>query len=302
MKKPLVSFCLFTYNQEEFIKDALIGAFTQTYSPLEIIVSDDCSSDNTFEIIQTVVSQYKGEHKVIINRNKTNLGIRKHWNKLTLEIAKGTIIVAAAGDDVSLPNRVERSVQLFETYPQAMCINSESQLCDKNLQPLNIRKFDKLDAFPSCLTLKDYFDFQDFIIFSGDSRVIRREVFEMFGPITKGKDEDSVMFVRCLMLGQVCHVRECHVMRRWHGGNVSNVNNTKINISEFTNPIFADIEFALTKGYITQEIAILLQKKISSVSRILLDSYHKRKNKRCYRWIYELPTNYIRRFKNKVFK
>ena len=39
--KPLISFILITYNQEDFVRDALDGAFNQTYSPLEIIITDD---------------------------------------------------------------------------------------------------------------------------------------------------------------------------------------------------------------------------------------------------------------------
>jgi len=48
--KPLITFALFAYNQERFIREAVQGAFSQTYSPLEIIMSDDCSKDRTFDI------------------------------------------------------------------------------------------------------------------------------------------------------------------------------------------------------------------------------------------------------------
>jgi glycosyltransferase involved in cell wall biosynthesis len=48
MNKPLISFLLLSYNQEEYINDAVDGAFSQTYSTLEIIISDDCSNDNTY--------------------------------------------------------------------------------------------------------------------------------------------------------------------------------------------------------------------------------------------------------------
>lgn len=48
--QPLVTFALFAYNQEQYIREAVEGAFSQTYKPLEIILSDDCSRDRTFEI------------------------------------------------------------------------------------------------------------------------------------------------------------------------------------------------------------------------------------------------------------
>ena len=44
--RPLVTFALFAYNQEKYIREAVEGAFAQTYAPLEIILSDDCSTDS----------------------------------------------------------------------------------------------------------------------------------------------------------------------------------------------------------------------------------------------------------------
>ena len=52
--RPLVTFALFAYNQEQHIREAVDGAFSQTYEPLEIILSDDCSTDRTFEIMQEI--------------------------------------------------------------------------------------------------------------------------------------------------------------------------------------------------------------------------------------------------------
>ena len=43
MERPLISFVVLAYNQESFIREAIEGALTQTYSPLEIVFSDDCS-------------------------------------------------------------------------------------------------------------------------------------------------------------------------------------------------------------------------------------------------------------------
>lgn len=57
-QRPLVTFALFAYNQEKYIREAVDGAFSQTYEPLEIILSDDCSSDRTFEIMQEMAAAY----------------------------------------------------------------------------------------------------------------------------------------------------------------------------------------------------------------------------------------------------
>ena len=102
----LVTFFLFSYNQEKYIEEACKAALAQTYAPLEIIFSDDCSFDRTFELIEKVVQDYVGPHKIKLNRNQKNLGLIGHVNK-SFEISSGDLIVAAAGDDISVPERVQ---------------------------------------------------------------------------------------------------------------------------------------------------------------------------------------------------
>lgn len=58
---PLVTFALFTFNQQEYVRDAIEGAFSQTYEPLEIILSDNCSSDRTFENKRATVFLMNGQ-------------------------------------------------------------------------------------------------------------------------------------------------------------------------------------------------------------------------------------------------
>lgn len=106
INKPLVSMRILTYNHEAFIEEALMGAFSQTYQPLEIVISDDKSQDRTVEIIERIIGEYEGNHKVIFNKNENNLGIIAHLSKV-IKMSSGELHVGAAGDDISLPNRVE---------------------------------------------------------------------------------------------------------------------------------------------------------------------------------------------------
>jgi len=108
-ERPLVTFALFAYNQEKYIREAVEGAFSQTYEPLEIILSDDCSSDRTFEIMQEMAAEYKGPHKIVLNRNSKNLGTIDHLLSVAHK-ARGELLIVAAGDDVSLPARCQRLV------------------------------------------------------------------------------------------------------------------------------------------------------------------------------------------------
>ncbi|MDA9020354.1 glycosyltransferase [Flavimaricola sp.] len=107
LDRPRVTFVLFAYNQERYIRDAINGAFSQTYSPLEIIISDDCSTDQTFDIMKDLAANYNGQHCVQVIRNATNLGLVNHLLARS-KGASGKFLVVAAGDDISYPNRVER--------------------------------------------------------------------------------------------------------------------------------------------------------------------------------------------------
>jgi len=110
---PLVTFALFSYNQEQYIREAIEGAFAQTYEPLEIILSDDCSTDRTFEIMQKMAAEYPGPHLVKVRSSTENRGTLSH----VLDVAhasSGKYVVVSAGDDISKPHRTERSVKVLE--------------------------------------------------------------------------------------------------------------------------------------------------------------------------------------------
>ncbi|MBK9785786.1 MAG: glycosyltransferase family 2 protein [Betaproteobacteria bacterium] len=110
--RPLVTFALFAYNQEKYIREAVVGALQQDYSPIEIIISDDCSTDKTFEIIQELSEEYEGCAKIILNRNKKNVGLIGHINKV-MDIASGELVIVAAKDDISLSDRVSKNVKFY---------------------------------------------------------------------------------------------------------------------------------------------------------------------------------------------
>jgi glycosyltransferase involved in cell wall biosynthesis len=131
-KSPLVTFVLLSYNQEEFIQEALRSAFAQTYERLEIVISDDCSSDKTYAIIKKEVCQYHGPHRVIINQNSFNKGLAANIN-CALELANGLFFVMAAGDDISTPGRTEALVRRWQdkTSPvDLVCSYFEEINCD----------------------------------------------------------------------------------------------------------------------------------------------------------------------------
>ena len=109
--KPLVTISMLTYNQEKYVRDAVRSLLSQTYEPLEIVISDDCSTDRTWDIITEEIGKYKeagGIHKnIVLNRNEKNLGIALHAQTLSAFV-HGIISIGMGGDDISFPERVEQ--------------------------------------------------------------------------------------------------------------------------------------------------------------------------------------------------
>lgn len=111
--KPLVSILMLTYNQSEKVVPALNSLLDQTYSPLEILIADDCSSDDTYLCLQRKVEEYSrtvNRHKIHLFKNDKNLGVAKSCENIALK-AKGELLVTSGGDDISYPNRVEKIVE-----------------------------------------------------------------------------------------------------------------------------------------------------------------------------------------------
>jgi len=106
MSNPLVSICIPTYNGEKHIEQCLVSATNQTYKNIEIIIIDDASTDNTWNII----NQYAVTDKRIkLYRNDNNIGLVGNFNKC-LEIAGGQWIKFLLQDDYITDNCVDTMV------------------------------------------------------------------------------------------------------------------------------------------------------------------------------------------------
>ena len=101
-----------SYNQAEFIEESLNAILNQTYKPFEVIMIDDCSSDNSVQILNKFIDSSKN---IKLIANKKNKGTASHSN-FAIDEAKGDIIYFAAADDVTLPNLFEEAIKNFKKY------------------------------------------------------------------------------------------------------------------------------------------------------------------------------------------
>lgn len=214
--RPLITFAMFAYNHERFIAEAVRGAFSQTYSPLEILISDDCSTDRTYEIIQAETAGYSGPHIIRLNRNDPNIGFGPSINRV-MELARGELIVAASADDVSLPDRVERLYQAYAASDgKALSIFSNAIVIDEhgNRKGMHLSPIDRRSLSVSYMARR-----LGGVL--GATHVWHRRAFEVFGPMIEKRSvaEDVIISFRSVLLGEVRFIDEPLVLYRLHSSN-----------------------------------------------------------------------------------
>lgn len=109
--QPLVSVFLATYNQQDFIDAAIESVLSQDYGNIEIVIGDDCSTDNTWQIIQEYQSKFPEKIKAF--RNPRNLGITGNCNEIQRRCT-GKYIAYLAGDDLYLPGKISTQLTVME--------------------------------------------------------------------------------------------------------------------------------------------------------------------------------------------
>jgi glycosyltransferase involved in cell wall biosynthesis len=117
-KTPLVSVAITTYNHQQFISNAIDSVLSQDYSNIEIIISDDASTDNTVEIINGYLEKYPNKIKVLAT--KRNMGVTANWFKC-VSACSGKYIIGLAGDDEFLPGILSKQVKILE-YDEKIAI------------------------------------------------------------------------------------------------------------------------------------------------------------------------------------
>lgn len=200
---PLASLVVMSYNQADYIADTIAGALAQDYPNLEIVFSDDNSSDETFEIIEKAVAAYEGPHHIRLNRNTPNKGFVDHLNQL-FTLCRGALIIYNAGDDISLPFRVSRMMEAAQQSP-ALLIHSDAYEIDgagQRTGDINSRH-EALEAMPLEQAARAM------ALCTGATCAWRPEVLSRFGPIVEEPTFDDLIFgFRALLTGGVGYVAE----------------------------------------------------------------------------------------------
>src|SRR5687768_4683791 len=115
MSLPEVSVVMPNYNHGRYLARSLPAVLGQSLPPLEVIIIDDASTDNSADIIQDFARRYP---LIRFHRQDRNQGVVAAMN-LGLNLARGQYIYYAAADDEALPGLFEKSLTLLSRYPDA---------------------------------------------------------------------------------------------------------------------------------------------------------------------------------------
>ena len=204
-----VAFLMLTYNQASLVRESAAACLAQDCEPLDIVFSDDGSSDNTFEVLQDIASKYQGPHRLTVRRNPKNLGIGEHFNVLIKE-SGSEFFIASAGDDISIPTRARGLIEAWDRSQQKVDLISSQCIgmhYDGTLGEL--KRTDKLDG----VTAANWLQHRPHII--GATHAFTRRLHEHFGPFNSDVVcEDQIMVFRATCLGTAMTLEEAYVHYR----------------------------------------------------------------------------------------
>jgi glycosyltransferase involved in cell wall biosynthesis len=136
---PLVSVIMPNYNNSIFISEAIESILNQSYTNFEFIIVDDCSRDNSWEIIKKYA---KKDKRIKAFRNKRNLKIVNTRNKgFELIDKKSKYVAIFDSDDISLQNRLELQVNFLEKNRDYGAVGGHTYLINENSKRIGFRKY-----------------------------------------------------------------------------------------------------------------------------------------------------------------
>ena len=129
----LISVLMSTYNSEKYVYRSIESILNQSYENFEFLIVDDCSTDNTFDVLKRYALKNK---KINIFKNNSNIGLTKSLNFLITK-AKGEIIARQDDDDISKPERFESQLKVLHKFDLDFC-SSRAIILEKNKKIPNI--------------------------------------------------------------------------------------------------------------------------------------------------------------------
>ncbi len=277
---PLVSIVIITYNSSRYVLETLESAKTQTYQNIELIVSDDCSKDNTVDICRKWIEENKDRFiRTELITVAKNTGISPNCNR-GCKVARGEWIKLIAGDDALLNNCIEDYMNLASQNDKIKIMHSKAAFYKDILDEKSFLE-DVGDSYPILMNDKyspqEQFKYLSFgCHIKSCSIIIKKELLEAVGYYDESIPmcEDLPMFLKVTLDGySIFFLNKSTVKYR--------MNDHSIYIGQSKNLLvhpFYKIDYVIYKKYVYPHCGII---------RRFMQSYYYNGN----RLFYSLKTN-----------
>ena len=214
-----VSLAMCTYNGERFLQQLLDSLASQTRKPDEVVVCDDCSTDNTVAILKRWAENVPFKVRFIINDE--NLGYTKNFEKV-LHYVTGDIIFLCDQDDVWLPHKIETILNVFDSNAEIGLVYHNTKVIDESGNDLQcdevkLRGNWRLSDYPRQLSP----NLIKHPIMSGCCMAIRSELLKKMFPVEPYMLHDVWIYLYAPAFADVYTINEPLILYRYHGNNAS---------------------------------------------------------------------------------
>src|SRR6476619_6358466 len=129
--QPPVTVAMVTFNSGKFVREAIESVLAQDFEDFELVVSDDCSRDDSWDIVKSF-----GDRRIRAYRNQINLGEYRNRNR-ALALSRGRYVFFLDGDDVLYSHGLGAMVRIMERFPRAAMASAIAP-CEKFIFPLEL--------------------------------------------------------------------------------------------------------------------------------------------------------------------
>jgi glycosyltransferase involved in cell wall biosynthesis len=226
---PTVSVALCTYNGARFVGEQLASILSQTRPPMQLVISDDGSTDGTVAVARTAIAHAISKDgdlaslEVVYLENAQPLGVTKNFQQ-ALEACTGELIALSDQDDVWVDGKLNDLVLLMESTPKADLAFSDAQLVAEDGTALGTRLFEALRVSPAMLTsIRRGGAFGLLVkrnIVTGATIMVRKSLVQRALPFPESWVHDEWLAIVAAMCGRVaCSAHEL-IRYRQHSSNV----------------------------------------------------------------------------------
>jgi glycosyltransferase involved in cell wall biosynthesis len=292
MTSQKVSVIIPTYNYGRFVGEAVQSVLAQTFPAYEVIVVDDDSSDNTEEIIAKF-----GDKVKYIKQKNGGVGMARNTG---VKHSSGDFIAFLDADDIWLPQKLERQIQLFQNDNEIGLVTGGMREFGKNGETIA-----KYQNGQNGWCAENILLFESVTIGPGSTALIKREVFETVGGFDETKEmhpsEDWEFCYRVARIFKLAYLPELLVEYRNHG------NNGHLQIPRFERAMLLAFEKTFRDNSV--EIQKLKRQSYGTLHKVLAGSYfHARDYRQFIKhsvksfWLYPQNIIYFAKFPLRRFK